>query len=215
MAVSRVAHRVAFAFLPKGMGYAVGVIVFPLDTHAAFCALQSRPHEIWARFFSSPLKDDLRYTPSDIFETPRLGNPPHLRSRRCHLSRRPCRPDDRERPGPDQNPQPLPRPRRTRPPRIHRLRQLHTAMDRAPLPAHSRPDLPTDCHPPRPRIRPGTPPGRRNPPSATAAPPPSATKPSPSPSPQPHPRRPRTPGRYPHPPTAANRATAPGTRPPP
>ena len=36
---------------------------------AAFCALQSRPHEIWARFFGSSLKDDLRYTPSDCFET--------------------------------------------------------------------------------------------------------------------------------------------------
>src|SRR5205085_1896540 len=37
--------------------------------HAAFCALQSRPHEIWARFLGSSMKDDLRYTPSDCFET--------------------------------------------------------------------------------------------------------------------------------------------------
>jgi len=43
--------------------------VFPLPTYAAFCALQSRPHEIWARFFGSSMKDDLRYTPSDCFET--------------------------------------------------------------------------------------------------------------------------------------------------
>ena len=26
-------------------------------------------HEVWARFFGSTLKDDLRYTPSDCFET--------------------------------------------------------------------------------------------------------------------------------------------------
>ncbi len=45
------------------------MIVFPLTTHAAFCALQSRLHEIWARFFGSSMKDDLRYTPSDCFET--------------------------------------------------------------------------------------------------------------------------------------------------
>ena len=59
----------AFAFLPTRMVYAHSLVVFPLDTHAAFCALQSRPHEIWARFFGSSMKDDLRYTPSDVFET--------------------------------------------------------------------------------------------------------------------------------------------------
>ena len=51
------------------MVFANTLVVFPLDTHAAFCALQSRPHEIWARFFGSSMKDDLRYTPSDVFET--------------------------------------------------------------------------------------------------------------------------------------------------
>ena len=59
----------AFAFLPARMVFANTLVVFPLDTHAAFCALQSRPHEIWARFFGSSMKDDLRYTPSDVFET--------------------------------------------------------------------------------------------------------------------------------------------------
>src|SRR5690606_17690726 len=31
--------------------------------------LQARPHEIWARFFGSSMKDDLRYTPSDCYDT--------------------------------------------------------------------------------------------------------------------------------------------------
>ena len=31
--------------------------------------MQSRIHEVWARFFASSMKDDLRYTPSDCFET--------------------------------------------------------------------------------------------------------------------------------------------------
>ena len=31
--------------------------------------MQSRAHEVWTRFFASSIKDDLRYTPSDCFET--------------------------------------------------------------------------------------------------------------------------------------------------
>ena len=59
----------AFAFLPANIVYANTLAVFPFETYAAFAALQSRPHEIWARFFGSSMKDDLRYTPSDCFET--------------------------------------------------------------------------------------------------------------------------------------------------
>ena len=61
--------HVALAFLPTGTVFAHTLAVFPFDTHAAFCALQTRPHEIWARFFGSTLEDRLRYTPSDCFET--------------------------------------------------------------------------------------------------------------------------------------------------
>jgi len=43
--------------------------VFALSSHAAFAVLQSRVHEVWARFFASTLEDRLRYTPSDCFET--------------------------------------------------------------------------------------------------------------------------------------------------
>ena len=59
----------AFTLLPSRMVFANTLAVLPFDTPAAFCALQSRPHEIWARFFGSSMKDDLRYTPSDCFET--------------------------------------------------------------------------------------------------------------------------------------------------
>ena len=69
LAVSRVGQQCAITFLPSRMVFSDQLIIFPLDTHAAFCALQSRPHEIWARFFGSSMKDDLRYTPSDVFET--------------------------------------------------------------------------------------------------------------------------------------------------
>ena len=69
MVLSRVGQHGAFTFLPTDMVYGDSLIVFPLDTHAAFCALKSRAHEIWARFFGSSMKDDLRYTPSNVFET--------------------------------------------------------------------------------------------------------------------------------------------------
>ena len=59
----------ALAFLTSRTIFANTLDVFPFQTHAAFCAIQSRPHEIWARFFGSSLEDRLRYTPSDCFET--------------------------------------------------------------------------------------------------------------------------------------------------
>ena len=66
---SGVSSHVQFAFLPAKMVFAHTANVFPLSTYAAFCALQSRPHDLWARFFASSMKDDLRYTSSDCFET--------------------------------------------------------------------------------------------------------------------------------------------------
>ncbi|MBK9386573.1 MAG: N-6 DNA methylase [Planctomycetes bacterium] len=59
----------AFAFVSKDTIVATPHVVFAMDSHADFCALQARPHELWVRFFGSTLKDDLRYTPSDCFET--------------------------------------------------------------------------------------------------------------------------------------------------
>jgi len=51
------------------MVFANTLAVFPVETYLAFGILQSRIHEIWARFFGSSMKDDFRYTPSDCFET--------------------------------------------------------------------------------------------------------------------------------------------------
>ena len=128
--------------------FANTLAVFPLSTQAAFCALQSRPHELWARFFGSSMKDDLRYTPSDCFETFPFpeGWDTHLAleaaGRACYEHRAALMVDNDE--GmtktytrfhdPDE-----------RDPRIARLRALHTAMDRAVLDACGWADLPTDC----------------------------------------------------------------------
>jgi hypothetical protein len=59
----------AFAFLPPAMVYAHTLIVFPFANYSCFAVLQSRIHQIWSAFFGPTMKDDLRYTPSDCFET--------------------------------------------------------------------------------------------------------------------------------------------------
>jgi len=63
------ATRFALAFLENDMVYDQTLIVIALESWAAFAILQSRVHEIWALFFGPTLKDDPRYTPSDVFET--------------------------------------------------------------------------------------------------------------------------------------------------
>ncbi|WP_316228747.1 DNA methyltransferase [Bradyrhizobium sp. SZCCHNR1045] len=69
LAVSRVSAQFGFARLKTGPIFADSTVVFLFDTFGPFAVLQSRIHEIWARFFSSSMKDDLRYAPSDCFET--------------------------------------------------------------------------------------------------------------------------------------------------
>ncbi len=148
LVLSRVGQQAAFAFLPAHLVCADSIIAFPIATHAAFCALQSRPHEIWTRFFGSSMKDDLRYTPSDCFETfpfpdnwethPDLeaaGKAYHdfraalMVERNEGLTKTYNRFHDPNEAAPD----------------ITQLRTLHTAMDRAVLNAYDWPDLPTDC----------------------------------------------------------------------
>ncbi len=148
LAISRVGQHAAFTFLPQGIVFSEALIVFPFDTHAAFCALQARPHEVWARFFGSSMKDDLRYTPSDCFETfpfpekweahPALesAGKAYYEFRAALMVRnnegltktynRFHDPDERA-------------------PDILKLRELHAAMDRAVLDAYGWNDTPTGC----------------------------------------------------------------------
>jgi hypothetical protein len=66
---SQVSGNLTFAFLPTGWIYAHTTNVFCIETFAGFCGMQSRVHEVWARLLGSSMKDDLRYTASDCFET--------------------------------------------------------------------------------------------------------------------------------------------------
>lgn len=67
--VGRNADRMGFTFLPTGMVYSDQAVIFPLRTFACYACCQGRAHEEWVRFFASSMKDDLRYSPTDAFET--------------------------------------------------------------------------------------------------------------------------------------------------
>ena len=148
LVVARVGQQAAFTLLPAGTVFSDGLVILPFPTFAHFCGLQCRPHEIWARFFGSSMKDDLRYTPSDCFETFPFPNKwethPALETTgqtyydfRAELmvkhdeglTKAYNRFHDREETDPD----------------IQRLRELHAAMDRAVLDAYGWTDIPTDC----------------------------------------------------------------------
>ena len=69
LVLSRVSRSLAFTFLAPGPVFSEQLVVFALPQFAALALLQSRVHEVWARTFGSSMKDDLRYTPSDCFDT--------------------------------------------------------------------------------------------------------------------------------------------------
>ncbi|MEZ4311222.1 MAG: DNA methyltransferase [Polyangiaceae bacterium] len=69
LANSQVSAHMCFAFQPPERVFSHTLNVFLFDAYSAFAILQSRSHEIWARFFASSLEDRLRYTPTDCFET--------------------------------------------------------------------------------------------------------------------------------------------------
>lgn len=65
----KVAPHLSIARRSASGVFAHSLAVFAYETFSPFAVLQSRVHEIWARFFSSTLEDRLRYAPSDCFET--------------------------------------------------------------------------------------------------------------------------------------------------
>lgn len=69
LALSRVGNHASFCFVSSDTVFSDSLVVFRFDDFGRFAMMQSRPHEFWARFFSSSMKDDLRYTSSDCFET--------------------------------------------------------------------------------------------------------------------------------------------------
>ena len=69
LAIARVSQTGAFVFLPQRAVCSDQLVLFAFEAFVGFAVLQSRVHEFWARFHASSMKDDLRYNPSDCFET--------------------------------------------------------------------------------------------------------------------------------------------------
>ena len=56
-------------FVPRGWIYSHAIGVFAFDDDYHFALLQSNVHEVWLRRQSSTLRTDVRYTPTDCFDT--------------------------------------------------------------------------------------------------------------------------------------------------
>jgi hypothetical protein len=153
-----VSKNLAFAFVPSSTLVGSPHNVFLLDEYSAFCTLQSRAHESWARLFASSMKDDLRYTPSDCFETFPFPIPfdptsdePATKTHRAALEAAGKEYYDFRAALMIRNDQGLTATyNRFHDPEesdleIQELRALHTAMDRAVLAAYGWTDVPTEC----------------------------------------------------------------------
>ena len=69
LVIARQTSKLAFAFLPPARSSRTSWLSSLRFYGAAFGVLQSRVHERGPRIFGPSMKDDLRYTPSDCFET--------------------------------------------------------------------------------------------------------------------------------------------------
>src|SRR5262249_46451255 len=128
--------------------YSHKLCVFPLPTYAAFCSLQSRPHEVWAWTFSSTMKDDLNYSAADCFKTfpfpKNFDTHPTLEAsgKEYYEFRAALMVKNNE--GLTKTYNRFHDPDETSPD-IQKLRELHAAMDRAVLDAYGWTDLQPTC----------------------------------------------------------------------
>ena len=148
LVISRIGNAFAFTFLPSGMVYNEKTVVFPFANFAPFTCLQARIHETWGRFFSTTLKDDLQYTPTDCFETfpfPKDWDADltlEATGQTYYDFRAQLMVEHDEGLSKTYN--------RFHDPNeidsdIQKLRELHASMDRAVLDAYGWTDIPTDC----------------------------------------------------------------------
>ena len=144
-------HSKELAFVriaPQGKIFSHAVGIIASSSQGLFAAVQSRVHETWARFFSSSIEDQLRYTPSDCFETfpfpknweqsPGLGSAgeAYYAYRAAMMIQKNQGLTATYNRFHDPNEQD---------PGILKLRALHEAMDRAVLDAYGWTDIPTAC----------------------------------------------------------------------
>ena len=146
LALTCVSKHVSAAFVRSGTIIADSMMLLLVHKDADFAAIQSRPHEAWARLVGSSFEDRLRYTTPcfDTFPRPRQDDHPDLGSIgkyyydfRAQLMKQNNEgftetynrfhdPDERS-------------------PDILKLRELHAAMDRAVLDAYGWTELKPTC----------------------------------------------------------------------
>ena len=138
----------ALAFAPTDMVYGHTLIIFPITNWSGFAVLQSRFHQVWTAFLGPTMKDDLRYTPSDCFET--FPFPENWETHsdleaagKAYYDYRAALMVENDE-GMTKTYNRFHDPNE-RDPRIAELRRLHAAMDRAVLDAYGWDDIPTDC----------------------------------------------------------------------
>lgn len=69
LARSKVSELHAICFVPTGVVYGDALVVFAFDDDYHFALPQSNVHEAWVRRNASTMRTDIRYTPTDCFET--------------------------------------------------------------------------------------------------------------------------------------------------
>jgi type I restriction-modification system DNA methylase subunit len=155
----QVSNNSAFAILPTTMVFTQKTIVFSLQGKSFLSCLQSRLHEGWSKSFSSTMKDDLNYSPSDCFETfpfptalldSFADDPAHEDTRqsleaigeRYHQFRAELMVSNNE--GLTSTYNRFHDPAETSS-GLHELRRLHGEMDQAVLAAYAWSDVPTAC----------------------------------------------------------------------
>ncbi|QCD59661.1 Eco57I restriction-modification methylase domain-containing protein [Streptomyces hawaiiensis] len=84
--MTRHTHTVMPVMVPTGPVFSEATVVFASNSYELLALLSSAPHYWWAIDRASTMKGDLRYTPTDVFET--LARPPftsRLRVAGIHL----------------------------------------------------------------------------------------------------------------------------------
>lgn len=143
LVLTRISPHISFCFVPNEYIFQNMTHVFAIDAFCDFAILQSRVHEVWARFFAATLEDRISYSLTDCYRTfPNLrtedrtplngfGSEYHSNRASLMLARNEGmtkiynRFHDRNEMTQD----------------IQRLRELHVAMDRAVLQAYGWQDL--------------------------------------------------------------------------
>lgn len=148
LAISRIQPNWCVSIVSGESVFAESVVLFVVDPNRGFACMQSQTHEAWARFFSSSMKDDMRYAPTDCFET--FPFPPDWETddsletigRTYYEFRAALMIRNGE--GLTKTYNRFHDPDETIP-EILRLRELHAEMDRAVLDAYGWTDVPTAC----------------------------------------------------------------------